>query len=63
LEAAGFRYNLGADVSQERPPMFKGQNTSNEALAVGREAQQTVQAQRSIPTMGGAAGERRGKSL
>jgi len=25
---------------------------------VGREAQQTVQAQRSIPTMGGAAGER-----
>jgi len=27
-------------------------------LAVGREAQQTVQAQRSIPTTGGAAGER-----
>lgn len=38
----------------------RGRYTSNEALAVGREAQQTVQAQRSIPTMGGAAGERGG---
>jgi len=59
LEAAGFRYKLGADVSQERPPMFKGQQVHQQrSVGRGERSQQTMQAQRSIPTMGGDAGER-----